>query len=185
MPVSKDRDGAFLAAPLALAIDITMVGAGLDAHAATVLAASDTVVRTVVRGIGVILPGEDFEAGLNRKAAFGGRTIAADASRISAASIFPELVCWDSINQAPVLSRRVRKEPGATTATTLPVCEGPVFDPPVAGRQRHEGNNQYQLMYPHITRKRTGTASICRNPRLNSCRACRPQSSCGRLLSYP
>ena len=129
MPVSKDRDGAFLAAPLALAIDITMVGAGLDAHAATVLAASDTVVRTVVRGIGVILPGEDFEAGLNRKAAFGGRTIAADASRISAASIFPELVCWDSINQAPVLSRRVRKEPGATTATTLPVCEGFVFDP--------------------------------------------------------
>ena len=99
-------------------------------RAATEPAAPDTVVRTVVRGIGVILPGEDFEAGLNRKAAVGGKAIASDASRISAASIFPELVCWDSINQAPVLSRRVRKEPGATTATTLPVCEeGSVFDP--------------------------------------------------------
>lgn len=129
LPVSKDRDGAFLAAPLAFAVDILVVGAGLDARAATVPAASDTIVRTVIRGVGVILPGEDFEAGLNRKAAVGGRIIAADASRISTASIFPELVCWDSINQAPVLSRRVRKEPGATTATTLPVCEGPVFDP--------------------------------------------------------
>lgn len=46
---------------LAFAVDILVVGAGLDAHAATVLAASDTVVRTVVRGIGVILPGEDFD----------------------------------------------------------------------------------------------------------------------------
>lgn len=54
--------------------------------AAAVLAASDTVVRTVVRGIGVILPGEDFEAGLNRKAAVGGRII---ASASDAGSILP------------------------------------------------------------------------------------------------